>query len=111
MRVSFSHCAIFKEVAGRARLLSPLLLLFTLSPIPAWGQSALINDTLVIVDFPAPACDSFWPALEFELAHSKTTDLLGGSVVWMRQSDFRGGMQFKQIYQIRLRGDCTMAAP
>jgi hypothetical protein len=111
MRTLFHHSARILSVAGRTALLIPAMLLLAASPLLAQGQSALSHDTLVLVDFPTRACTSLWPALKSELEQSKTPKLLGGTVVWMTRDEFRESMEFRLIYQIKLRGDCRIDAP
>jgi len=99
------------SAARRAALQIPLMLLLATAPLLAQGQSAVSYNTLVIVDFPAPACAALWPALQSEFEQSKAPELLGGSVVWMTRDQFHEGMEFRLIYEIKLRGDCKLDAP
>jgi hypothetical protein len=111
MRVILQFCSDFRAAAGRAVPLALFTLALGACSVLAQSQLPGTGDIVVVVDLPERACNGFWPALELELAHSKTPRLLGGSVVWMTQDEFRIGMQFRQIYQLRLLGDCTLSAP
>src|SRR5208282_1407546 len=111
MRVLFHHAMYVFSAARRAALQIPLMLLLATAPLLAQGQSAVSYNTLVIVDFPTPACAALWPALQSEFEQSKAPELLGGSVVWMTRDQFHEGMEFRLIYEIKLRGDCKLDAP
>jgi hypothetical protein len=111
MRVIFHHSLCILAATGRIALLIPVMLLLAVSPLLAQGQSAVSYDTLVLVDFPTRACTALWPALKSELEQSKTSKLLRGAAVWMTRAEFREGMEFSLIYQIKLLGDCRIDAP
>lgn len=111
MRVLFHHSTYSLSAAGRTALLILVMLLLAASPLLAHGQSAVSHDTLVLVDFATHACNALWPALKSELEHSKTSKLLGGTVVWMTRDEFQESMEFHLIYQIKLLGDCRIDAP
>ena len=113
MRVPFHHSTNHRADAVRAkflvRLISLLLFAFA-SPVFVQAQPAVAHDTLVLVEFPTAACAGLWPILRLELEQSKTPKLLGGSVVWMTRDEFHESMEFRLIYQIKLRGDCRIDA-
>jgi hypothetical protein len=111
MRVLFHHSTCHRASVVRRTLLTSLFSLFFVFPSFAQGQPDFSDQTLVLVDFKTPACNGFWPILKSELERSDAPKLLGGSVLWMTQDEFRNGMQFRQIYQLRLQGDCRMASP
>ena len=111
MRVLLDHSRSLQAVARRAALLAPLLSLLFIFPVFAGEPPAVVYDTLVIVDFPSPACSGFWPALQSELQRSAIPHVLTGSVLWITRDEFQKGMEFKRAYQILFHGDCGMGAP
>jgi hypothetical protein len=111
MREHFHHATCILAAARRSAPQIALMLLLAPAPLLAQGQSAVSYNTLVIVDFPSRACAALWPALQSEFEQSKAPELLGGSVVWMTQDQFQEGMEFRLIYEIKLRGNCRLDAP
>jgi hypothetical protein len=111
MRVSFCHSTDHSLKTVRRALPAALVSLLFVFPVFAQGRPDASDEILVVVDFPSHGCGGLWPVLKNELEHSETPKLLSGSVVWMRQDEFHIGMDFKQIYQISLQGDCGLAVP
>jgi|SRR5580693_8807911 hypothetical protein len=110
MRVPSWRSAKRRFAAGKRALFA--LLFSSWMVLPALAQEhAPTYDTLVIVDFPSLACRAFWPTLKSTLQNSETSRLLPGNVVWMRREEFRAGMEFREGYQVFLRGDCDNVPP
>jgi hypothetical protein len=110
MRVLPAYGKFLRALVLRRAVLAPLLFLFFMSPGFAEEQPAVVYDTLVIVYFPSPSCNAFWPALKSELERSETPELLTASAVWITRDEFQKGMESKHGYEILLHGDCRMAA-
>jgi hypothetical protein len=77
----------------------------------AWGQSPVPspreNRTVVLLDF-SPAVDSeFWERLRAELKSTNVPEPLGKSTLWMRRQDFQRGMEFSEVLQVQLTGECA----
>jgi hypothetical protein len=62
---------------------------------------------VVLLDF-SPAVDAqFWERLELDLKNTDAPGPLGKSTLWMRRQDFRTGMEFSEVLQVQLTGECT----
>ena|SRR5579862_6126757 len=77
----------------------------------AWGQSPAPSPreggTVVLLDF-SPGVDAkFWESLKTDLKSTAAPEPLGKSTVWMRRQDFRKGMEFSEVLQVQLTGECA----
>jgi hypothetical protein len=67
--------------------------------------------TAVLLDFSSSVPRSFWEALETEMDRSEIANSLASPIVWMRREQFQKGMEFPEIFQVRLEGDCAGTGP
>lgn|SRR5437016_2223286 len=88
-------------------LISSLILFTTEIASAAGPPSARASRTAVLLDFSSSVPESFWEALETELERSEMTKLLQSPIVLMKREQFQKGMEFTEVLQVRLQGDCA----
>lgn len=75
------------------------------SAVPA--PSASPTPTAVLFEFSRPVAESFWEELKVELDRNATPVSPEHSMTWMKRQEFRDGMEYPEVVQVRLRGHCN----
>lgn len=62
--------------------------------------------TAVLFEFAKPVPDAFWETLKGELDANAAPVWPERSAIWMKRDEFRQGMEYPEIVQVRLLGHC-----
>lgn len=87
------------------------LIVFTEIASAAGPPDTRAARTAVLLDLSSSVPESFWKALEAELERPEITKSLEGPIVWMKREQFQKGMEFPEVFQVRLEGDCAGTGP
>jgi hypothetical protein len=89
----------------------PLFSLLSLLPggacSVALAQPPRIPSTAVLLKFSEPVPEGFWQTLKADLERQEIPSLMRESPIWLKQEEFYPGMDFPEIVQVRLEGDCS----
>jgi hypothetical protein len=89
----------------------PLFSLLSLLPgaacSVALAQPARVPSTAVLLNFSTPVPEGFWQMLKADLERQEIPSLMRESPIWLKQEEFYPGMDFPEIVQVRLEGDCS----
>ena len=73
----------------------------------ALAQPARVPSTAVLLNFSTPVPEGFWQTLKADLERQEIPSLMRESPIWLKQEEFYPGMDFPEIVQVRLEGDCS----
>jgi hypothetical protein len=77
-------------------------------PRPAvLSPSVLPAPTAVLFEFSRPVSEPFWEELKNALDQNATRISPEHSMTWMKRKEFRDGMEYPEVVQVRLRGHCN----
>src|SRR5262249_7166004 len=62
--------------------------------------------TAVLFEIQGPVPDAYWGALKSELEDNAAPIWPEREMRWMRHEEFRSGMEFPEVVQVRLMGHC-----
>ena len=89
----------------------PLFSLLSLLPggacYVALTQPPRIPSAAVLLKFSEPVPEGFWQTLKADLERLEIPSLMRESPIWLKQEEFYPGMDFPEIVQVRLEGDCS----
>jgi hypothetical protein len=60
-----------------------------------------------LLKFSEPVPEGFWQTLKADLERLEIPSLMRESPIWLKQEEFYPGMDFPEIVQVRLEGDCS----
>jgi hypothetical protein len=89
-----------------------ILLFSLLSLLPgavcpvALAQPPRVPSTAVLLKFSTPVPEGFWQTLKTDLEGLEASGLMREPPFWLKQEEFYPGMDFPEIVQVRLEGDC-----
>ena len=96
MRASFLFAGLF---AG---------LLFCGGALEAKPRASVApTPTAVLFEFSRPVSEPFWEELKGQLDQNATPVSPEHSMAWMKRQQFRDGMEYPEVVQVRLRGHCN----
>jgi hypothetical protein len=89
-----------------------ILLFSLLSLLPgaacpvALARPPRVPTTAVLLKFQAPVPEGFWQTLKTDLESLEAPGLMREPPFWLKQEEFYPGMDFPEIVQVHLEGDC-----
>jgi hypothetical protein len=100
--------AVFWSASVRMALACIGLLCASEELAAAAGQHVRQTDTVVLLDFSSTVPEYFWEVLKAELHRSEIAarPLASSQILWIRKDQFRKGMDFPEILQVSVKGDC-----
>jgi hypothetical protein len=93
--------------------LATVILLVASSPLPGRVGDHVPEppETVVLLDFSSSASEHFWKSLKTELERPEIAQFLGRQIFWMRREQFRMGMEFPEVLQVSVQGNCMASEP
>src|SRR5215470_4570777 len=76
-------------------------------PSAAPAPSVSPTPTAVLFEFSAPASGPFWEELKGELDQNAAPIFPERSMTWMKRQQFKEGLEYPEVVQVRLRGHCN----
>ncbi len=73
------------------------------APVPSVSPTP----TAVLFEFSRPVPEPFWEELKVELEQNAAPVSQEHSMTWMKRQQFRDGMEYPEVVQVRLRGHCN----